>query len=231
MQGVDVQVIILLTISYIFAISLNVVYAESNEIILFGQINGLWNMIVAWFNPGTISIYVAVGIFLIQQWYVQKKDREEQEKRTMNMCNAILREIKDHRDALTNYEIVGQEGSKIYFRNAFFNFGAYDSIVHSGGLTYLDDLELQQAIVNLYLRVSLCNQDLHYLDSYYDAFFLNDTSPTRKQRWEEEVKRYHERLTRNQNEMKDLMNGIEVKMKAIKEGLKEKGHSDIEQSA
>ena len=167
-----------------------------------------------WFSPALIAIYVAVGIFLSEQAYVRWKDNKANNERIINTYNAIINEIKDHEKTLSSEKRV-KDGDGIDYADAFFNHGAYDSIVHSGYLTLIKNVELQQAIVNLYLRVNVCNQYIFYIDQYNDTFSINKLSSEQQKRWENQIRERKKLVTRNQQQMSDLMGGIEVEMNKL----------------
>ncbi len=163
-------------------------------------------------HQGLISlggIIVAIIIF----WYTlrkQGKDRKRTEdERINNMRNALLKELKDHRDAFSNK--ISEDFIKVQdkgYINRVLNTDAYESILHSGLFTYFDG-DTQNKISNLYIHIIRRNQLIDYLHVYKDNFLLNKNVNNEKNVWFERQLEYHKDIVRLEGEINYWMNTVE----------------------
>jgi hypothetical protein len=194
-------VIIILTILGIFCFTLTTLYAyhQENAFVQFLEL-----------HAGTLSILVAIAIFVAERMYDRLRREQDDREIKCNSCNAILKEIDDHKDAFTNPNYTHKRpSSELEYVEAFFNTDAYDSVLNSGLFTHFD-VDTQNTLSNLYIRIKLRNELLAYIDRYRDLFFLYDNAPTRYSRWNEEVFRYEVSMSDREKEIKDLMEAAEV---------------------
>jgi hypothetical protein len=206
--GVDVKVIFILVILYAIGVGLNATNVQTKEGFDFSGAVGWWIEKPA----GTISIVVAVIIFLFQQRSDRQKIQNEKRDTTSNSCNALLEEIRDHRDAFTkpeyqaDYITVDQQ---VRYTTRKLVTDAYDSLLFSGILNHFKT-ETQNSLSNLYLRIKLHNELLTYLNRYHDTFFLYDSSPRRWNLWNDSVRPYQVLLSSYQRDIMDSLDGVEV---------------------
>lgn len=153
-----------------------------------------------------ISILIATvaGIFFAS-WIGSAIDRRHRKR---NACNAILRELQDTDIALNTelHPVTQDRDNGIFYRNAFLNADAYESVLHSGVFTEISP-QTQNVLSNFYLRVKLRNQLLVIISNYNDRFFLNDVSQQRFDRWNIQSRSHHQTVTSYED---DIRNGLDT---------------------
>jgi hypothetical protein len=162
-------------------------------------------------HQGLISssgIIISIFIFYLTLRKQENDRKRDENERMDNICNALLEELKDHRDAFTRN--ISEDYIKVQditYINRVLNTNAYESVLHSGLFTYFDD-DTQNRISNLYVHIIRRNQLLDYLNIYKDNFLLNKDINNEKNVWIERQLEYQKEIMRLESEIHYWMNKV-----------------------
>ena len=139
-----------------------------------------------------ILLATVVGMFVaayLAGWFDNRHSKR-------NACDAIIREIQDTETALTSemHTATEKKIEGVYYKNAFLNKEAYESIIDSG--VFIEFLPTaQNTLSNFYANLKLRNELMVRIANYNEIFFLNDTSPERQKEWNKMVLPYQLTMT------------------------------------
>ncbi|MBA3750798.1 MAG: hypothetical protein H0X03_07930 [Nitrosopumilus sp.] len=170
---------------------------------------GWWIQII-----GGSGTFVTLFVFWLQLRYDRKKKKKDELQRIHKSCNAILKEIDDHKNAFNNLEPSEhfRDIQGIKYGNRVLNTNVYDSILHSGLFTHFES-KTQNSLSNLYNRINQRNKMLDYLHRYRDIFFFYDNSIYRERLWIKKERIYAKDINILENEIKDLIERVEILIK------------------
>lgn len=197
MESIDIQLVVIIAFSYVLFIFINVILPDIED---QGLSRTDWIAII-----GIIVAILSIGIPIV----VSDRDRRVKEKiRKTNAYDAIMKELDDTDRALnTNLHTATRIGNDIFYRNAFLNADAYDSILYSGFFTEFLP-RTQNTLSNFYITLKLRNALLRKISDYSDMFFLNDISKQRRDRWQIESRPYRLTITQYERHLRDNLNLI-----------------------
>lgn len=157
-----------------------------------------------------IALIITIVFFILErinERYTRTKENNERKSRS---CNAILKEIEDHRDTLRNPKYLKEcviRGRDIRYNSRILTADAFESVLHSGLFTNFKS-ETQNSLTNLYLRIRLRNDYLIYLNRFHDTFFLYDDSQERQDLFMQRARAYETTLTNIEKEINIYLDGI-----------------------
>lgn len=160
---------------------------------------------------GAILIATILGMFVaayLAGWF-------DNRHRKRSACDAILKEIEDTEIALTTemHTATDRRVEGVYYKNAFLNKEAYESIIDSG--VFIEFLPTaQNTLSNFYGNLKLRNELMVRISNYHEIFFLNDTSNERQKQWNKSVLPYQLTVT---NYELYLKNNLELLKQVIKD--------------
>jgi hypothetical protein len=203
-QGVDVELSIILSSMYALAIVINTLASDGSSSSLSDYVEEHGGLIAL------IALIITIIFFIIErlvEWWSRKREENERKRRS---CNAILKEIEDHRDTLRNPKLQSEyvvRGQDIKYSQRVLAADAFESVLHSGLFTNFQS-ETQNSLTNLYLRIRLRNDTLLYLNRFHDTFFLYDNSQKRQDLWTQSIRPHEFMLTNLEKEINIFLDGV-----------------------
>lgn len=157
-----------------------------------------------------ILLSTVVGIFVAS--YLAGSFENRHRKR--NACDALIRELEDTETELTSsVNATERKIEGVYYKNAFLNREAYESIVHSG--VFLEFVPTaQNTLSNFYANLKLRNELIIRIANYNEIFFLNNISQARQKEWNKAVLPYQLTVTHYELYIK---NNLELLKQVIKD--------------
>lgn len=216
MENLDVGILIALIVLEFSAIAVNAAYAESLK-----PGFDFWTSFAWWFDRIGVAIAaIALLLYLIKERSDRNKEKELEKERFNRSCIALLREIRENRDHLNRdddrlFFSYVRSKQTVDFSNIVFDTYAFQSIIHSGLLTYFDE-DIQARLAQLYSRFDGHNESLTYRSHLQTEFFLYGR-PQTFNNYLEERERYDLFLTETEGEIKQLFTGVEQSLEMVKE--------------
>jgi hypothetical protein len=142
----------------------------------------------------------------------------------MNRCIlTIEKEIQDHEGALcqstSSFEMVEENPPYIY-RNMFFVYDGYDSLLNSGLFTYFK-VDTQDRLTNLYASIKAHNRVVEARDVVRTHFFMDgEYSEERITKWKNHIKSHDIILYKYQKEIQAIMEDVKKLINEEKESLR-----------
>lgn len=182
----------------------------SNELYnLFFHNKNFWGDFGWWIQIiGGMGTFVTLIVFLLQLKIDRDKWKKDEIQMICNTCNAILKEINNHKNTFESSTdpIIGDE---INYIERILNTDAYDSIIQSGLFSQFEE-DTQTALSNLYQRIRLRNESLKHLNKLGDMNILIPNSPSKMNELTERSQYYQRTVTLWEIEIRGLLYGVEV---------------------
>jgi hypothetical protein len=164
-------------------------------------------------HQGFISLFgiiITVVIFGLTLRKPEKDKKRDENKRISSSCNALLEELKAHRDGFNYIEqYVSWPEQNIHYCTRILNTDAYDGIVHSGLFTYFTR-DTQNILSNLYIRIKARNECIKYTIRPEETFYVQYDSKNVKITKDVNILNYQRTITLLEKEAKALMNAAET---------------------
>jgi hypothetical protein len=159
-----------------------------------------------------IGLIITIAFFIFDRLNERRTRNKESREIRRRSCNAILKEIEDHRDTLRNpnlrHEYVQRSGT-IKYSIRVLTSDAFESVLHSGLFTHFQT-ETQNSLTNLYIRIRLRNHFILYLSQFRDTFFLYDNSQKRQELYLQKIYPYEDMLTILDREINSYLDGVSI---------------------
>lgn len=216
MQTIDVYVFILLIVLIFSAAIINVAYAQSHK-----PGFDFWASFAWWFDRIGVAIAaIALLFYLFKERSDRGKEKELRKERFNRSCVALLREIRESRDHLNRgderlFFSYVRSRQTVDYSNIVFDTYAFQSVIHSGLLTYFDE-DIQARLAQLYSRFDGHNESLTFRSHLQTEFFLYGSKRTFNN-YLEERERYDLFLTETDGEIKQLSPGVEQSLEVVRQ--------------
>jgi hypothetical protein len=214
----SVSIVISLTILSIFSFAFLARYAESQH----GYRN-IWVDIGWWFDKliAAVAIIIAIVVFIFEERRTRRKEDKDRRDRIRRSCDTLLREIQENRDHLIRgedryfYYSYVKSKSTIDYPNTIFGLYAFQSVIHSGLLTYFsrDD---QAILTKLYSRFDVYNENLRYL-THISTEFSSFGRSENVVNYRREIEMYELFLTGIGEDIRQLSPVVELSLETIRQ--------------
>ena len=114
-------------------------------------------------------------------------------------------------EALNSDKYPPVQFQNIFYRNAFVNNDAYDSVI-STGMFMEFKRDVQKELSDFYITLQLRNEAIRELNRYADRFFLDGFTPEKGERWKLERVRYESVIMEYENYIKVNLDKIRARM-------------------
>src|SRR5688572_24776813 len=188
MQNIEIQLIVIIAISYVLFLAINTQFGISEWIALIG-----------------IGAIFAVSVI----------DRQvDSNHRKRIACYSIIREIDDTEFAYTSndYPHVVREGDGVDYVNAFLNTDIYQSLISTGEIMEFKT-EVQNDLSNFYINIMYRNEALKDFNRHNAMFFINGVTQDRLDRWTTERVRYEVPLTQYENYIRQNLDDVRTEIR------------------
>lgn len=187
MQSIDIQLIVIIAISYVLFLAINTQFSLSEWIALVG-----------------IGAIFAVSV-------IDRQVDSNHRKRTA--CYSIIREIDDTEFAYTSgiYPVV-QRDNNISYVNAFLNTDIYQSLISTGEIMEFKT-DVQNDISNFYINIRYRNEALKEFNRHNSLFFIDGVTQEKLDRWVTERVRYEIPLTQYENYIREHLDDVRTKVR------------------
>ena len=155
------------------------------------EVEDKWSSWILILSAATIAVAAIATI------YTEYKRRFQEVKAEEQTIHIILSELQENKESLIsnfhsriNYTPSNQPDSlkQVNYINAYLELDAYESIINSGLIKYLQ-IDIQRMLATLYGRIRSRNKLITYMDSFEDLFFLYDESEDRLNKWYKRVEK------------------------------------------
>jgi hypothetical protein len=221
MQTIDLAIVIGLIVLAFCAIVVSATYQDSLKpgFDSWAYIRGLVEI------AGIISIALPLVIYLHKERNDRNKEQKSREDRFNRSCGALLREIEENRNHITptvrrHYiYVMSRRREPVDYSNVFFETYAYQSIIHSGLLTYFKE-DIQARLAQLYSRIDRHNTNLDYRTHLETEFRLFGRRE-KEENWllfSEQGEQYDLFLTKTDGDIRNLFPDVEQSLKELRQG-------------
>jgi hypothetical protein len=218
MQTIDLAIVIGLIVLAFCAIVVSAAYSESLKpgFDFLAYIRGWVDIAVI------ISIALPLVIYLHKERNDRNKEQKSREDRFNRSRDALLREIEENRNHIApavrrHYiYVMSTRREPVDYSNVFFETYAYQSIIHSGLLTYFEE-DIQARLAQLYSRIDRHNTYLDYRTHLETEFRLFGRRE-KVEDWPEQGEQYDLFLTITDGDIRNLFPAVEQSLKEIRQG-------------
>lgn len=194
MESIDLILIFILFILALSSFIINEAHAEPSQQSYF------WSGFEFWYDKiGISGIILTLVLYLHRQRSDRIKDHQVNEKRLRRSKVTLLQEVKENKEGLDRFDRMYfsyvKSRQTIEYTNVHLDSYAYQSIIHSGLLTYLED-ETQTRLAQLYSRIDGYNESTTYrshLDSEYYLYEKRKVMTSSSRTLKEKLEFYYQR--------------------------------------